>query len=65
VLGSPLVALAYLVEALSVQPDAPPLTAGELISTGTLTDAHPVSPGERWTTELSGLPLPGLTIRFK
>ena len=41
------------------------LAAAELVSTGTLTDAHPVSPGELWGTELNGLPLPGLTIRFK
>lgn len=65
VLGSPLLALAYLVQVLSGQPAAQPLAAGELISTGTLTDAHPVSPGELWSTELSGLPLPGLSIRFK
>jgi 2-oxo-3-hexenedioate decarboxylase len=65
VLGSPLLALAYLVQVLSGQPAAQPLAPGELISTGTLTDAHPVSPGELWSTELSGLPLPGLTIRFK
>jgi 2-oxo-3-hexenedioate decarboxylase len=65
VLGSPLLALAYLVQVLSGQPAAQPLAAGELISTGTLTNAHPVSPGELWSTELSGLPLPGLTIRFK
>jgi hypothetical protein len=30
-----------------------------------LTGAHPVSPADLWRTELSGLPLPGLTIRFK
>jgi 2-keto-4-pentenoate hydratase len=65
VLGSPLLALAYLVQVLSGQPKAQALGAGEAVSTGTLTDAHPVSPGELWSTELSGLPLPGLTIRFK
>jgi 2-oxo-3-hexenedioate decarboxylase len=64
VLDSPLNALAFLVEVLAKNPDAPPLAAGEIISTGTLTDAHPVSPGETWSTSLSGLPLPGLTIRF-
>jgi 2-oxo-3-hexenedioate decarboxylase len=65
VLGSPLLALAYLVKILSGQSKAQALTAGELVSTGTLTDAHPVSPGELWSTELSGLPLPGLEIRFR
>jgi 2-oxo-3-hexenedioate decarboxylase len=65
VLGSPLLALAFLVEVLSRDSDADPLTAGEIISTGTLTDAHPVFAGDVWSTELSGLPLSGLTVRFK
>jgi 2-oxo-3-hexenedioate decarboxylase len=64
VLGSPLLALAYLVRILSGQSKAQALAAGEVVSTGTLTDAHPVAPGELWSTELSGLPLPGLTIQF-
>jgi 2-oxo-3-hexenedioate decarboxylase len=64
VLGSPLRALGHLVELLATQPEAPPLTAGEIISTGTLTDAHPVAPGETWSTEIRGLPLPGLRLAF-
>jgi 2-oxo-3-hexenedioate decarboxylase len=46
------------------QPEAPPLAAGEIVSTGTLTDAHPVAPGEIWRTEISGIPLRGLTLSF-
>jgi 2-oxo-3-hexenedioate decarboxylase len=65
VLDSPLLALAYLVKVLEAQPEAPPLAPGELVSTGTLTDAHPVAPGETWTTRIAGLPLPGLTVRFE
>lgn len=64
VLDSPLMALAFLVEVLAHQPDAPPLAAGEIISTGVLTDAHPVAPGETWSTAFAGLPLPGLTLEF-
>ncbi len=64
VLDSPLNALAFLVDVLAGQPDAPPLAAGEIISTGTLTDAHPVAPGEAWSTVFDGLPLPGLTVAF-
>jgi 2-oxo-3-hexenedioate decarboxylase len=64
VLGSPLAALGHLVDLLAAQPEAPPLAAGEIVSTGTLTDAHPVAPGETWSTELAGLPLPGLRLRF-
>ena len=64
VLGSPLAALGHLVELLAKQPEAAPLGAGEIISTGTLTDAHPVGPGESWSTEIRGLPLPGLQLLF-
>jgi 2-oxo-3-hexenedioate decarboxylase len=65
VLDSPLAALGYLVEVLRRQPEAPPLAPGELISTGTITDAHPVRPGETWSTRLEGLPLPGMTVHFQ
>jgi 2-keto-4-pentenoate hydratase len=64
VLGSPLTAFGYLVGLLSKQPEAPPLAAGEIISTGTITDAHPVAPGESWSTQIHGLPLQGLAVRF-
>jgi 2-keto-4-pentenoate hydratase len=64
VLDSPLAALAHLVALLGKQPDAPPLAAGELVTTGVITDAHPVSAGETWTTRIHGLPLPGLTLEF-
>jgi 2-keto-4-pentenoate hydratase len=42
----------------------PPLAAGEIVTTGTLTRAFPVSPGETWTTELTGAALDGIRIRF-
>ena len=64
VLGSPLAALGHLVRLLSTQPGAPPLAAGEIVSTGTLTDAHPVAPGEAWSTEIRGLPLSGMRLAF-
>jgi 2-keto-4-pentenoate hydratase len=62
VLGGPLTALAFLVDLLNKQPEAPPLRAGEIISTGTLTDAHPIVPGETWRTEVTGFP--SLTLAF-
>jgi len=64
VLGSPLAALAELVALLARDPDAPPLAAGEIVTTGVLTDAHPVQPGQTWRTRLAGLALPGLEIAF-
>ena len=65
VLDSPLLALAHLVEILAAQSDFPQLSAGEIISTGTMTDAAPVAPGESWSTEFAGDELPGLTVRFE
>ncbi|MGW8270280.1 MAG: 2-keto-4-pentenoate hydratase [Burkholderiales bacterium] len=65
VLDSPLNALAFLIEVLAKQPESPPLAAGEIISTGVLTDAHPVAPGETWSTTFEGLPLAGLEVTFE
>ena len=64
VLDSPLLSLAFLVDILAGQKDSPPLAAGEIISTGTLTDAHPVQAGETWTTDLHGFAARGLNIEF-
>jgi 2-keto-4-pentenoate hydratase len=64
VLGSPLLALGHLVGLLAGQPDSPPLGAGEIVTTGVLSDAHPVAAGERWSTEIIGLPLAGLALTF-
>ena len=65
VLDSPLLALAHLIEILAAQSEFPPLAAGEIISTGTMTDAAPVAPGETWSTEIAGIALPGLTVRYE
>jgi 2-keto-4-pentenoate hydratase len=62
VLGSPLLALGHLVELLAKQGQQ--LAPGELISTGTLSDAHPVAGGERWRTAFHGLNLPGMDVAF-
>lgn len=64
VLDSPAYALGFLADLLVRQPFMQPLAAGELISTGTITDALPVRPGETWSTEISGLPLQNLSIAF-
>ena len=64
VLGSPVSALEHLVALLADDPVNPPLKAGEIVSTGTVTRAFPVAPGETWTTRLDGIPLPGVSLRF-
>lgn len=62
--GGPLAALRHLVEGLHADPRGPRLRPGDIITTGTVTRAFPVKPGERWSTEIVGLPLPGLQMRF-
>jgi 2-oxo-3-hexenedioate decarboxylase len=64
VLGGPLSALRHLVEVLASDPVNPPLAAGEIVTTGTLTRAFPVATGETWATELTGIALDGIAIRF-
>lgn len=62
VLGGPLLALGFLVEEIARHPGTPPLQAGETITTGTLTDGHPVSAGESWSTELEGIGIAGIRL---
>jgi 2-oxo-3-hexenedioate decarboxylase len=64
VLEGPLSTVRYVMELLARDPDNPPLAAGEIVSTGTLTRALPVTPGETWTTALKGIALEGLTLKF-
>ena len=64
VLDSPLSALHHLVGLLASDPHNPQLKAGEIVSTGTLTRALPVAPGEVWHTKLSGIALDGIELRF-
>ena len=61
---SPALCLTELANALARQPEAEPLTAGEFVSTGTLTDALPVAPGEEWKAEVEGIALSPLSVRF-
>ena len=65
VLGGPVQALRFLVEELERNPAMPPLRPGETITTGTLTQAMPVSPGETWTTALVGIKLDGLHLELR
>lgn len=63
-LGSPLLALGYLVEVLEGLPEAAPLGAGEVVTTGTLTAAMPVTSGATWTVTAHGLDLAPLTVEL-
>jgi 2-oxo-3-hexenedioate decarboxylase len=64
VLGGPLSAVRHLVELLSGDPEHPPLAAGEIVASGTLTRALPVKAGQTWITKLKGIALEGISLRF-
>lgn len=64
VLGSPLLALEHLARVLATQPAQPPLRAGEIITTGTVTAAYPIAPGQRWRSEPRGLGLAPVSVEF-
>ena len=63
-LGSPLLALQFLVDDLAAHPERMPLRAGEIVTTGTLTEAMPVQPGQVWRTMVSEAPLEGIAVTF-
>ncbi|MEO5926963.1 MAG: fumarylacetoacetate hydrolase family protein [Bryobacteraceae bacterium] len=61
-LRSPALCLEELARASAARGDA--LRPGEIISTGSLTDAQPIAPGQEWRAELNGLPLASLRVKF-
>jgi len=64
-LGHPVSALTHLASMLAHQPRFNPLAAGEIITTGTLTAAMPVAPGETWSSRYQELPgVTGLEVTF-
>jgi 2-keto-4-pentenoate hydratase len=64
VLDGPLSALRHLAGLLAADPVNPPLAAGEIVSTGTLTKAMPVVPGETWTAAPKGIALDAIRLGF-
>jgi 2-oxo-3-hexenedioate decarboxylase len=63
-LRSPALCLGELASAIAGQPGAEPLAAGELVSSGTLTESQPITAGETWTAIVDGLDVPNLTLRL-
>jgi 2-keto-4-pentenoate hydratase len=63
-LKSPALCLAELGAAILRRFPGHPLSAGEIVSSGTLTAGHPTHRGDLWTAEVEGLPLPSLTLRL-
>lgn len=65
VLGSPAAALQHLALVLESQPWAEPLRAGELVTTGTLTDAWPLEPGTTWRADYGELDLAPIVLEVR
>jgi 2-keto-4-pentenoate hydratase len=63
VLGSPIKALGYLVRELA-RFGGEPLRAGELVTTGTLTEALPAVSGELWRAAVKGADLADIELRL-
>jgi 2-oxo-3-hexenedioate decarboxylase len=63
VLRSPALCLAELARAVATRPGEAPLAAGDLVSTGSLTEPQEVAPGDTWSAHAEGLGLPDLSLR--
>lgn len=62
ILNSPLHALWHLHQMLTHQTLFPPLQAGEIITTGSWTEALDVAPGQLWQTAFGGIAMDGLVL---
>lgn len=64
-LDHPCLALAFLADIIARQPQFGAPAAGEIITTGTLTNALDIRAGETWSSQYEGLDgVTGLTLRF-
>ena len=63
-LKSPALCLAELGAAITRRFPSHPLSAGEIVSSGTLTAGHLTGKGDLWTAEVEGIFLPALTLRL-
>ena len=63
VLDGPLHALKAMVEAMAKTTPFWAIRAGEVVTTGTITDAWPLAPGQRWSTIVSEPRLQGLALQ--
>jgi 2-oxo-3-hexenedioate decarboxylase len=62
VLDGPLTALRLWVDAMAQRTPHWPVVAGDVVTTGTLTDAWPLTPGQVWQTAVSDARLAGLRL---
>jgi 2-keto-4-pentenoate hydratase len=64
VMGSPLLAVVSLIQALHREGSPYPIQPGEIITTGTLTKAHSVTAQEQWRTAFQQDSFAALTVDF-
>ena len=64
VLGNPLQAVVHLMHVLADQAPNQQLQANELVTTGTVTSAYAVQPGQTWKTAIDGIALPSVSVTF-
>lgn len=62
VLRSPALCLGELARAVAARGGETPLAAGDLLSTGSLTEPQLIAPGQTWTAHVEALGLPDLTL---
>ena len=64
VLDGPVSAVRYLHKSLAGIKNQVLLSSGNIITTGTMTDAKPVFPGEKWTGKFEGIIESDLSVKF-
>jgi 2-oxo-3-hexenedioate decarboxylase len=64
-LRSPALCLAELSAAIARRSPEARLAAGELVSSGTLTESQPIGSGEAWIASVEGIDLPALTLSIR
>lgn len=64
VLGSPALALGHLAQVIADQHGARPLAPDEVVTTGSIVNAHPVRAGETWRADYGALGLESFTLTF-
>ena len=65
VLDGPLQALKTLIDSMAAITPQWHVAAGEVVTTGTITDAWPLAPGQHWTTRLSDARLSPLSLHIE
>ena len=64
VLDGPISALKHLLDGISNEPSEIPLKAGDIVTTGTLTDAKPIRVGQTWSGDYAGIINSSLSVEI-